>query len=107
MTGRPKLEDVVAACNMIKSIRKYRKKLKHKGIKIPLDIIDVLLRSQIIVGYNPSTENITISSCGISHGINCIYPTKFKKLKCINQHTLDVLKKKRETSIMWNKSKRY
>lgn len=93
---RKKLEDSVAAYNMIKCSREYARKLRIKALFVPVEIDGVTLRARTNLYYNPST-----GKCGIgAHGINFknvgIYPTTHQKLKCINKHGIDMLKKQRE-----------
>ena len=92
------LSDEQVACNMIKQKREYARKIKGKGICVPLKIDNTNLTCITNVGYNPLTENYTIRSHGIKCKKNIIYPTTIQKLKCANAHVIEVLNKYRENS---------
>lgn len=90
-----KLPDILAACNLIKRIKKYgREHQKSKSLLIPFIIDEFKLYVHIGIIYNNKTHNV---NCG--HGIRfkkiIIYPTTNQKLKCTNKHALDYLEKER------------
>ena len=93
-----KLPDEIAACRLIKRMRKYNKTRKFKTISIPLNTNDAKLSSRLSLEYNPSTEHENISSHGLVYKRICIYPTTKQKLKCINKHAIDYLEKQREAA---------
>jgi len=91
-----KLEDIEAACNLIKQARKYNKTLIKKGIYTPLQIDDIRLKNKVILVCNPATGITSVSCKGIGYKNISIYPTTHKKLKCTNQSAIDKLQRKRE-----------
>lgn len=95
MAGRPKLDDTKAACNMIKRMRKQNRRQVKKSITIPLHIDDIKIGCNLIITYNPSTDCVSEA-----HSLKCkravVYPTVHQKLRCANQHALDLLEKERE-----------
>lgn len=92
-----KLEDTKAACNIIKRMRAQARNLKRKCISISI-IIDNEIKAinRTDLDYNPSTGHIGISTLGLKCKGIYAYPTKNQKLKCTNQHALDMLEKIRE-----------
>ena len=97
MTGRPRIDNAKAACNIIKAIRKYHKlNIIHKSISTSFKIDDISIANRTAVNYNILTGNISVSSYGISYKKICICPTVNQKLKCTNQHAIDVLNKNRK-----------
>ncbi len=95
--GKPRMEDTKAACNRIKSNRRYsRKALKGKSLCIPIKIDDTKLICKTTLLHNIFTGTDTIGS----HAIKCksanIYPTTHQKLKCTNKHAIDALNKYRK-----------
>ncbi len=80
------------ACNMIKSIRKSRKKSNiSKTISVPLKIDDIKVSLRTMLGHNILTKSDLIKGSGIGYKTLCICPTTNQKLKCTNQHALDML----------------
>lgn len=102
MVGRPKIDDTKAACNMIKRMRKQNRKQVKKSITIPLHIDDMKIGCNLIITYNPSTKCVSDA-----HSLKCkkavIYPTVHQKLRCVDQHTLDILEKERESTRRYRK----
>ena len=92
-----KLEDTKAVCNIIKRMRAQSRTLKRKYIGVPINIDDEIKTiNRTDVSYNPSTGTVVISTSGLKCKGIYAYPTKFQKLKCTNQHALDMLEKIRE-----------
>ncbi len=96
--ARPRIDDIKAACNIIKLGRKNARRRKHKTLTVPLTIDDINLGLRIDINYNPSTECSSISPYGINYKGITIYPTTHEKLKCTNQHALDTLEKARKSA---------
>jgi len=101
--GRKRIEDKVAACNIIKYQRQYSKIKPKKTITIPIIIdCDTKVGCILTMAYNPRTENISKS-----HSLKCkkavIYPTVSQKLKCVDQHALDMLEKRRKINREYRK----
>ncbi len=105
--SRQRLPYEITACNIIKSHRKYCKKFKHKCITIPIGKIDgVNLSCRTESVYNPSTGNVSTSSYGIKCGkTTIIYPSTHQKLKCTNQHAVDMVNKARELQKKYYRNK--
>ncbi len=93
-----KLSDEQAACNYIKRIREYCKKSKSKCTRTPLNINDAHIDNIIVLKHNPLTKKDSFSCAGIGYKKIAIYPTTNQKLRCTNQHALDVMKKHKEFS---------
>lgn len=95
MVGRPKIDDTKAACNMIKRIRKQNKKNLKKSITVPLRIGEIRIGCMLVIAYNPSTDYV-----GKAHALKCkravVYPTVNQKLRCTDNHALELLEKERE-----------
>lgn len=104
MTQRLK-DDFKIACNIIKRSRKYSRNIVKKSISVSFEINEINLRSRVVVNYNPFTETISLSSNGIGNRYITIYPTKHQKLNCTNRHTLDMLKKQRDKTKRWHKTR--
>lgn len=88
------LDDIEAACNMIKHQRDANKKNKNKNITVKLfkennrsvsTILNIITRN----------DNPSYGHC-IKYYKKCIYPTTNNKLKCINKAGLLQLKKHRK-----------
>ncbi len=92
-----KLEDTKAACNIIRRMRIQSRALKRKCISTPIIIDDnIRIINRTDLDYNPSTGHIGISTLGLKCKGIYAYPTKNQKLKCTNQHALDMLEKIRD-----------
>lgn len=96
---RTKLNDSVAACNMIRSTRIYARKMKKKSVLVPLEIDDMRLKLRTYVIYNPFTKVYSITGHGIGYKKVDIYPSTNQKLKCTSQHAIDRLNANRERSV--------
>jgi len=91
-----KLPDEIAACNYIKRWRAYGKKnYLRKSLSVALP--EYGLRMGIIFVYNKKTQCISFAHCLKFRRIS-IYPTTNQKLKCTNQHALEVLEQQRTRS---------
>ncbi len=88
-----KLPDTLAACRLIKRQRKFSRLKKIKRISVRLE--DVRVTAVTNIHYYPPTNSISFSHCLYSNRCS-FYPTTNKRLKCTNQHALDMLNKKRE-----------
>jgi hypothetical protein len=104
MTQRLK-DDSKIACNIIRSIRRYSRNIVKKSISIPFEIDGINLRSRLIVNCNPFTGTISLNGNGIGNRYITVYPTTNQKLNCTNRHALDMLKKQREKTKKWHKTR--
>lgn len=95
MAGRPRLDDIKAACNLIKRIRKQNRTRIKKSITIHIYLDNTKIGCNLIINYNPSTKYVS-SAHSLKCGKAAIYPTVHQKLKCVDQHTLDLLERQRE-----------
>ncbi len=101
MVGRHKLDDTIAACNMIMRLRKESRKRIKKILCISFKIDGINVGCNLIISYNPSTEAVNFT-----HSLKCktitVYPTIHQKLNCHEDHALEILKKQRELIVKRN-----
>lgn len=91
-----KLPDTVAACNLIRSLRRNNKKYKSKTIRPhSITIDDMLISPALNINYYTPNGRLSLGHKLIIKG-NHIYPTKNQRLKCINVHILNTLKSHRD-----------
>ena len=102
--GRPRIDDIKRACNIIKQYRKNARKRIGKTIRVPLE--DKSLNNILCLKYNPDTKNISFACSGIGYKKIAVYPKTNKKLKCTNKEALDMLEKQRKLVNTCNKKRK-
>jgi len=92
-------DEITASCNMIRSHRQTSKKyLIYKTIQIHILKVDGCnLYTKVMISHRKTTKLNSLSHALVIYNtatqkINAVFPTKNKKLRCINQHGLDMLR---------------
>jgi hypothetical protein len=91
------MDEITAACNLIKSQREYGVKnhiLKSISIKL-FEEHGYIITAQLRTSYNKSTNNPSYIHSLYYRGV-VIHPTINKRRHCINEHTLNLLRKSKE-----------
>lgn len=89
-----KLPDTIVACNIIKYQRQKNRTLKHKNIRVDFDN-DEKLYTRLVLVFNPVTGTVSWAHC-LRYKRLAFYPTTNQRLRCTNQHALNMLDHARE-----------
>ena len=99
-----RLPDNVAACNLIKSIRKEereyaRRNRRTKAITIPLEMVEgKQLSAFLAVSANIATGTVCIQGCALSFHKQRIHPETHQKRQCGTEKALKLLRDARKYS---------